>query len=60
MAALRTVLVDKDYKEINAWQKICPGRANTVIKRSALTSKGRVFFHITKGQCVFVLATPNS
>ncbi len=23
MAALRTVLVDKDYKEINAWQKIC-------------------------------------
>ncbi len=25
MAALRTVLVDKDYKEINAWQKICSG-----------------------------------
>ncbi len=25
VAALRTVLVDKDYKEINAWRKICPG-----------------------------------
>ncbi len=25
VAALRTVLVDRDYKEINAWQKICPG-----------------------------------
>ncbi len=25
VAALRTVLVDKDYKEISAWRKICPG-----------------------------------